>query len=806
MDREDGIVSHPRRPLAGLTLALAAGTAAGLHYAPDFRILLFGAAACAILAAALFRSAIACAILVTGVFLAGWANAALQSANPSPRHLLALASREREQVELVGVIGDDPAVIANPGKGVESRRFTLRVEGLRHADGWRRAAGNALIIWRAEAGAEPVAYGDRWIVRGVLHREARRAGGLGTASTHYLRVTRDGAQRLARGGGSALTRWCLAARNACARRLEAGVGRDSVSSGFVKALLLGHRGDVDPELHRSFAETGTLHIVAVSGLHVGILTLLCVLIAQMAGIPSSRWILWIGPLLLAYAILTGLRASAVRACIMAAVCLAAPLAGRRPDGPTAVAVAAMFILLACPDQLVDTGFILSFSAVLGLIVLQPRIMRRLRGGPDGTDSWSVGKPSRLRALVARALAFVKTNVATSAAVWLATAPLTAIYFNICSPIALLGNLLVIPLSFVVLLTGVLSAVLGLAHPVLSEVFNFANAFFVRLLVLWVEWLSRAPWGHFRVGPVAGFWFAGWYALILLAITARAYLRRAVPVLAAACFTVAAVYGFARRDAMTATVPAEADGAAVLIAGPMRRSILVNAGPAYRAPEIVRALHRRGVGRLDALVISRADAESAGAAFALMKEFPIRELWCSPWLRQSPVCRAILREAGERRIRIRRLVAGERGSAGDVEWEVLHPRGDKPARRSDDGSLVMRFARDGASILIMNGAGGAVEESLLRGAADPGAEVLVAGDQGTRGTCTEPWLEHVGPRVAVIGVAPDNRRGDPARDVLDRLASRGVSVLRTDEDGSVEIAFRRRPDPASGAWCAVRANR
>ena len=741
--------------------------------------------------------------LLCGMWLAACVNASLRENDCSPRRVSAQVLRPKEHVELVGEVVDEPVVFSRADASSEVQHFTLRIVALRRADEWRRASGIAAAVWTVPRGSAAVEYGQRWKWRGVLSRDTVRRAGYRALPAQRFNVDGGDEQQLAGGGGNPLIRLCLEARKRSARQLEAGVEDYPHSHGMVKAMLLGIRSEI-PEAQRDvFAETGTLHILAVSGVHVGILTLLCVAVLRLLGVPSRKFALYLGPLLLLYAVLTGLRASAVRAAVMAVALLAAPAWGRRPDLPSAVALAATLILAAAPGQILDAGFIFSFAAVIGLLILQPRLMKRLSATGEADEDWSVQRPGRAQRLARWVSLAVWGTVSTSIAVWVVTTPLTARWFHLCSPIALVGNLLVIPLASVIIFSGVLSTVFGWIHPVVSEVFNHGARVFVDLLMLWVEGLAAIPYGHFTVGDIPDAWFAAWYALLFLALTARAYLRSLVPWFAAACVTLAALVWWSGRDAAFLTVLEESDGAAVLVRGPAGRHVLVNAGPAYRGRDVVRALQRRGINHLDALVIAHADASHAGAAADILRAVPVRELWCTPWLKQSPVCMAVLGTAGEKGIRVRRLVAGSSGALGDVEWEVLHPADDRPARRSGEGALVMRFARQGASALLMNGADARVEQSILQRAIEPAAEVLLSGGRRMSGACSPEWLDAVRPRVALIGTGGDWRWVEPDREAVRRLRERGVDVRGVNEaEGALEIHFERRPSQPGGPWCRI----
>ena len=139
----------------------------------------------------------------------------------------------------------------------------------------------------------------------------------------------------------------------------------------MQALLLGYRDDLPKTVRQDFVSTGTVHIFAISGAHVRMMAFLSIQLLRALGIPMARWFFFLAPMLAVYTITTGAATSAIRACAMASMMLAAPVLKRRPDAISGLAVAAIGILACSPAQLGDLGFLLSFTAVAGLLALQP---------------------------------------------------------------------------------------------------------------------------------------------------------------------------------------------------------------------------------------------------------------------------------------------------------------------------------------------------------------------------------------------------------------------------------------------------
>ena len=247
-------------------------------------------------------------------------------------------------------------------------------------------------------------------------------------------------------------------------------------------------------------ETGTVHIFAVSGLHLGICVGLIVFVLNACGVPRTHWILFLAPLLVGYTLMIGARPSAVRACIMALVYFGAAGLGRRADIPSAVALAASAIIVWEPGQLFDVGFLFSFVVVIGLLVFCPILWHWF-------SPWAqrdvlkadllVGTQDRVWLSLRKYLLGLLT---VSIAAGLVSTPLTAHFFGRITPVALLGNLLVVPLTFLLVLCGSISIVCGGALPLIAEIYNFASLGLSKMLVGILRLMSWIPHSSYEVRP------------------------------------------------------------------------------------------------------------------------------------------------------------------------------------------------------------------------------------------------------------------------------------------------------------------
>ena len=794
-----------RRAVAGLALPVIAGTAAGIC-APISPLWFWGAAGILLLPLFLWvKNRWSTAPLLVALFGVVAANARMSTGGRPALSLAAAIGRPMEYVQFVAVAQEDAVLRdARPGRAAGAV-FHARAEGLNRDGVWRRVDDRMRIVLQGDpAGARLPRYGERWRFRGIVRPAVPKKSGLFTLPENQAVVDPDRAFFLDGGRGNPLVAWCMARRRICREILGRGLEDFPDQRGLVQSLMMGYRDDLPKVLRKDFAATGTVHIFAISGSHVAMVTVLIAGVLQALGIPLTRWFPILAPLLAIYTITTGAATSAVRSCVMAVLMLAAPFVRRRPDSVSTLFAAAIAILLVSPAQLGDLGFLLSFTAVAGLLAIPPML-----------DAWAVrlfhpdewrlpgeeGSGGRLR----RAALFSARYFNVTLGAWIATAPLTAYFFNLFSPVALAMNLLVIPAAFVILLAGAMSLMTAPLGGCFPEVFNHA-AWAVSSFLTWcIEWAADVPGGHWfvRTPPAAGI-LAGYLILAVSTVMAR----RVRGALGAGLALLAALaLGWGAWDGRRCRVSAldVGEGSAVLVQAESAR-VLVDAGPAFRGEDVLRMLRREGVNRLDALVLTHSDAQHMGAARWLMGELPVGELWIPARIWPSPQMRETLRTAETSGIPIRRLRAGDAGDwPGNLFWEVLWPPESARMDCADDAALALRVARRGVSVLLAGDLGGAQEKAAIREGRSLAASVLMAGRHGDAGATSAGWLDAVRPRDALISAGPHADGRHPDGETLRRLEERRVRIWRTDRQGTIHVDLTGHPGrwPDPGYW--IRAN-
>ncbi len=497
--------------------------------------------------------------------------------------------------------------------------------------------------------------------------------------------------------------------------------------------MIGRREDLPPSLRNTFAAAGLAHLLAISGLHVGLLAGWLVLLLRRVASPGKAWVLsaaasW------GYVALLGFPAPATRAAGFLTLHAAARLRQRHPPRSAVLAVAVFAVMLIEPAAVTAVGAWLSVAAVWG------------------TGAAAAWLPAARRRHPAWRLA------AASAGATLATAPITAFAFGTVAPALVLAAIERVAGAAAALPLGNVTGRSGLGFAV--------------------------PWTALSV---AVFWAAGRRG------RPRSLVRRLPALAATASWLLVALAAADRRDgegSLTLHVLDVGQGDAIAMRTPRGRWVLVDAGPRSAAGDAGRAvvvpfLRRQGVQRLAVLVVSHGDADHLGGAPAVLRQLD-PELVLEPG--QPLGTRLYLEylaalDAGG--VPWRAARAGDTLVIDSVVVAVLHPTARWLERRVEpnENSVVLRVSYGCFDAVLTGDIGEPAERVLLQSVGQ--SEVLKVGHHGSAGSTTPEWLDAVAPAAAVISVGR-NAYGHPAATVLRRLAGRGTAVWRTDRGGAVTI--------------------
>ncbi len=576
------------------------------------------------------------------------------------------------------------------------------------------------------------------------------------------RVARFEVTRMRRVGDSGGEWWCgfLEAAEHCRRWISASLTLDleddSETSAVIRAMALGVSAEADDTIEDAFRNSGTLHVFAVSGLHVALLGVIVLVLLRQIGLRRGFSLWLMTGVVFAYAFITGWRPSAARAALMVAIFVGAPALDRESSLQNNLGAAALLLLGADTHQLFMPGFQLSFVvlwlSVIGSAPLLERLMLYTRLDPFLPPQLATWR-QRLWSQVRRWLA---STISVSTAAWIGSLPFILGHFQSVTPVAVIANCVLVPLSFFCLGATCLSLCAAALHLTgVQIILNNANWALAKAMIASAAWFASLPGGnfHFHLGACSDA-PAVWRMLDLPHGGAANHLR---------------------------------------VGG---THWLFDTGDQAAFRRVLRPyLHGQGVDSLSGVFLSHNDADHVGAVGEVQKVFGMPRLFCStqePGKLDSSL--SALRRLAEttvmQKLRVDQTVELSGDSAFKVTAQVLHPAAVVESARGDDRALVLKLHLGPWRVLWMSDAGWSTEKKLLNGTTSLRCDILIRSQHETDRDVSGEFLLKASPRVILCGSdARDSGTALP-RTLVDFARKHQTPLFDTWKDGSIELRFQQ----------------
>jgi competence protein ComEC len=694
---------------------------------------------------AIYRRSFIIAAMLTGVAFA-WFSATTRLAEDLPPAL------EGADVEIEGCIA------TLPERGAGFARFGFAVDRAR--DG---IPPRIQLTWY-DAPAE-LAAADCLVVEARLRGRRGFANPAGFDYEAFLFANGIGATGYVKSydaGSLRAHRWrfpLLTVRSWLTQRILQAV--DSPLAAVVASLATGERGGITPQQWQILAASGTSHLLAISGLHIGIVAGLANLAARRSlrrvnrSRRNARDLAMLAALAAActYAALAGFALPTQRALAMLGVFALARLSRRVVSASTIIAIAAVAVLLLDPFAPLSIGAWLSFGAVAAIF-------------------WAAG--GRIATGTRRS-----RFIAAQWAVTLGLMPLLVKFFGTVSIVAPLANLVAIPLFAIAIVPLVLAGtVLAACSADAGAIALLPAAWMLQMLFAGLAWLASLP---FATVPLPDLGIVGFTALAVLACIATGPAPRA---LRAVALTACAALMF-RAPASVApgtfelTILDVGQGLATVVRT-RRHTLLYDAGPAFRSGRdagdlvVVPALRALGVRHLDRIIASHGDLDHVGGLHAVLRALPHSDVRAGTRLAAGSIA------AGP-------CVRGTTWQWDGVSFRILHPPAGGALISSDnDASCVLEIAAGSQRALLTGDIEAVGEAEILHSGLLRSAAVVVAPHHGSATSSSAAFVSTVQPELVVFSVGHRNRWGFPRADVVERWRASGATTLSTDRSGAVTL--------------------
>ena len=734
-----------RQPFVGLVLAAVTGIVAADYFSaitgPILFIAILGA-----LAGLRWSFAPLVFALVGATF---FALHSARIANTPGDELVQIAGAETRPANVIGIVTTEPKIEVTGNASFLLRLHKARINGQDFQTNatvfvrWRGRpnVGDELALFGTFQPIEPPRNPGEFDMRAYLARRDVK-------NLFIVRYPENG-RILAPGSGFSILRAAARSREWMQRMLS----RDLEDSPDVVSLIcgtsLGLRHQTHDDIEEPFQQTGTLHLFAVAGLHVGIVARLLWTFAMVLRLPRKVATALIIPLLFFYAAITGLHTASVRAAVMSALLLGGIFFDRKVLALNSLAAAAFLILLFDSNQLFTSGFQLSF-AVVGAIVLlaDPMFVRfeRIVAPDPFLPRLLLSRPRRFFAAVGRGLA---RAASVSLAAWIGSLLLIYWYFYLVTPVSLFANLVVVPIAYFVLALAMLSLMAAPISSALSILFNNANWLMSRAVLGLVHFFAMLPAGH-------------------------VYLAR-----------------FTERHApITITVLDEGTGGAAHIRT-NNYDWLIDCGSQRNYERTLKSfLHSRGINRIEGILLTHGDAQHIGGAADTVADFAPREIYENPLDVRSAVQRRLSDALQPGKTKPRHLIRGDSLLFGrNVRAEILYPTTNIKVTAADDAPLIVQLVFDEEiRVLFESDAGAKAEAALLETGDNLQSDILIKGQHHSGGSATPRFLEAVKPKLIVATSRESPVAEQITEEWANEIAHRGIKLFRQDQTGAVEVQF------------------
>ena len=509
---------NTHRPILWICLSFILGIVINEHVNPPIFILFFLIVLFLLLSLLTFQKRISSIFMLVSFIFIGSVYSHNYQTFPS-NHISKISySYRQDPVVVEGIVVSD--VEPRPFFKGKKTVFTLEAKRIKSKWGWKEKSGPLLVnLFRPE----DIKYGDYLILEGKLHKPFNFSSDTNFSYRDYLyrqgitfilSIKKDGrVETLKRNQGNLLADLSFRFKHRLINILRKYLPK--TEAGIMQAFLLGDRYDIPKNFYDLYKLSGVAHIIAISGFNIGIVSYVIFLILKMFPIPRQAQYVVTMLLLIFYAFLTGGQPPVVRATIMAVIFLASFLIEREQESINTLSLSALILLFRNPLNLFDVGFQLSFISVLFIILFYSRLLNlfykflpafKAKSEKGGIKPW-MGR-------------YLLQSAALSLVVYFGVVPLVVYYFHLVTPIVILANLVIVPLSSLIIFLGMGLLIMGGLLPFLAFAFANCIVLLLNLMVVIVFFFTQLPGAYFKLINFSIWLVFLYYGLMFMVIVYR----------------------------------------------------------------------------------------------------------------------------------------------------------------------------------------------------------------------------------------------------------------------------------------------
>lgn len=552
---------------------------------------------------------------------------------------------------------------------------------------------------------------------------------------------------------------------------------------FAAALLFGESGWIDVETYDAYKKLSLVHILAISGLHVGIIAGGCFYLGIRLGLTREMTRLILIGVLPIYCVIAGGAPSVVRACLMVMLFLLLSLGKRKLSPVVVLCTVFMALLLYNPFYLFHVGFQLSFFITFALL-MSAKFLRQLQASN-----------------------VIVQSLAVTLICQLCSMPIILYYFHEFSVWGFIMNVIYIPMYTVIFLPFTF---IVFFLSVVEAPFSFSLATLLELLFSLINkiavMISSLPFTSLSFGKPSLLFFFILTALIIVSFSfwENGNRRKAIHTFVGCVLLLTMFYHRVNFSPFGEVVFIDVgQGDSILIKLPYGRGVyLIDTGGLLNFPReewqerkktfdpgediVVPYLKSIGITAIDKLIITHPDADHMGGGLAVLEHISVKEIVIPETLKEEFVKTDFIDYARQEEVRITRMRAGDGWKVGENKFYVLHPQDNMSD--SNENSLVLLAEINKLKWLFTGDIGEEGEIALLKRYPELKADVLKAGHHGSKTSSSAPFLDQIDAKVVVVSAGYNNRFGHPHPEVLSAFFERNMHVFRTDEQGAITYSY------------------
>lgn len=553
------------------------------------------------------------------------------------------------------------------------------------------------------------------------------------------------------------------------------------------AMVMGWKTWLYEDMVEPFRWSGSMHLFAISGLHVAIVSGLLLGSMRLCRLPSMLSGLLSVACMWGYIAISGWQTSAIRAGIMMSILVSGWMFRRPHSMVNSLFSAAWIVLIWQPTQFFQTGFQLSFGVALSLVTLANPIRQKLQDWTQ-PDPWIIKDlltfRQKAQGWMARKMA---APMAVSLAAWIGSLPIIWQQFHLIAPIGLLGNLLLIPMAGFTISCAMGSILCAAWAPGVTELFNHCGWFWMICMKSLSEWMAGLSGSHFFVAPfpnsIIWIYFAG---MLILAIGIKNSKWRSRTAIACGCMLVGLLVTHFTQSIKTHTmtiIPVPGGDSIWHNQPGIKNDFLIDGGNSYSMERVtIPFLESRGVDQLETVWVSHGDADHIGGLPEGIDHFSPNNIVRFPYDFRSPYFKEIMRLAKSGGIKL--TEASTQKDTSQVK--ILYPPENGTFRIADDANLVVSFSMAGRQILLI---GDLSREGIIHlGNAYPQlqADVLVLNRPKKEVPPNIYWMDSLNPKLILVTGILQGRKDRWVEQMKLKAFQSQPAIWSTGEKGAIQL--------------------